>query len=275
MIPKLKQSWIANLAISRKKYGLSHTISALFVWITALIVTGGNIASTITNSLNNSFKYFDGANHPTDLFMIRGAGDTAVIRIINSLLNSLSVLFIPLLPRNKAGVPIAPPQFKSYSEGELTYVTPDPKTMFIWFGTAILMIIFLFLVMDYVYEFLGVLFIYSASNSPTLKGLAVCMGIGLIVLWLIALSARLRDGGSINPAWAFFVVGFVIYFLVVSSLPQGSNLVLTILTVVGLLWSSYIGFCAMFHASDYNKAFTRDAQRKDKRYIKGVMKGKW
>lgn len=272
MFTKLRNSNLADTTLSRKGFTLSHTFSALLVWAITITTSGNKFFLLITDSLTNSFKRFDGAHHPTDLFTLNASGSNPVIRAVNSLLDSLSVLFVPLLPRNKAGVPVTPPHFKDF-EGELHYITPDPKTILIWFGTAILMIFFLVLVMDYVYEFLGILVMFS-SNSGPVQVLAIIMGIILVAVWLIALYARLRDTNAINPNWSLFVVAFVGYFIYTMSLDGGNSLIRSIIIVIGLLVSSYIGFCAMFMGTDYDAALARKARHKDRRYIKLVRKGK-
>lgn len=272
MFTKLRNSNLADTTLSRKGFTLSHTFSALLVWAIAITTSGNRFFLLITDSLTNSFQRFDGARNPTDLFVLNASSSSPVIRAVNSLLDSLSVLFVPLLPRNNKGVPVTPPHFKDYN-GQLHYITPDSKTILIWFGTIILMLLFLVLVMDYVYEFLGILVMFS-SNSVFVRGLSIIMGIILVAVWLIALYSRLRDTNVINPNWALFVITFVGYFIFTMSLGDGGSIIRTSILVIGLLISSYIGFCAMFLGTDYDAAVLRKARHKDRRYVKLVRKGK-
>lgn len=272
MFTKLRNSNLADLSLSRKGYSLSHMFSALLVWAIAIATTGNKFFLLVTDSLLHSFERFDGAKNTVDLFVLDASGSSAAVRVVNSLLGSLSMIFVPMLPRNAAGVPVTPPQFSKF-QNELHYVTPEPKIIVAWFATALLTIVFMFLVMDYVYEFLGVLVMY-VSTTGFAHAFSIFMGIVLVLVWTVALYARLRDTDTLDPNWTFFVIAFIGYFIYTASIGNSGSIVHNIITVLGLLVSSYIGFSAMFMQSDLNASIARKVRRKDRRYLKLARKGK-
>lgn len=279
MINAIKRSRLYDYAITRKMFTLSHSLSTLLIWTLAVAGTSRSIMSLIQSSLAESAKAFDNASGPFSLLHISSTGEGPISKAIATLFNSLSVLFVPLLPRNDSQIPVLPQQYKQYQEQNLPlhWVTPEPKVILMWFITAIASIIFFILLIDYVYELLGILFWYNYASNSFQQSLSVIFGLALIGLWFYILIGRLRDGNVLNPKWSIVLVGYVIFLTSMSMFGLVSNLLILIILLAGLFVASYIGFCALFIASDAELSFKRKAKRRDdfklKHRLKNIKRG--
>lgn len=277
MFTKLRNSHFTTHTVSRAKFAVSHSVTALVVWAMAILGTNVKLQDLIKPSLEQAAKAFDTASGPFSMLNLPGSGDNPVTVLISSLINALSVLFVPLLPRNANNVPVLPKDYSKYTDSgqALHWVTPDPKTILIWFLVFIALAIFFVLLIDYAYEMLGVLIWFNYAKDSTQAMFALLVGVIVVCVWLYVLVGRLREGDVLPPWTSLIIIGYIGVFMYMASHNMLQSLPSVVILGIGLLVSSYIGFCALFIAPNKESEFKRKAHIKNKKRLNDSMKGRF